>query len=523
MVPPLVKKRAAIAILVKDHMDHGVGCTDAALDVKERVDWAWNAVKSSPSAKRKKVMLLALDVAAGTVNGRKDGKYPALLRQASSSASRLLPLLAQSWDPDAPTTLRGNLSAKLGEFEKLKRKSISSIRRRSVGSTTSSADQDDEDEDCTVADACSLPMSDLKGAKRAAQAMLIASVFAAEVSMKERVAVLVLGRPPGHHATCSHQLALAARPVQTPGGAVEGASLGGGCFYPSCWLAAVHCLKEGFSKRLAYIDIDAHKPDGVWKEVDHLCRLGRDRRAAILGSEKADACEGILFASIHVDGYPNPGLQWTSADCVLPKATRRAFEVRVHEELLSGGIATGALQNEDVWAAFGRWQSSLSKDTRTFRPNGIFVGLGFDLHKLEKRIGDKKAGVGLLGQHYFQLLRSLPASSLKGPFVLTLEGGYTQAAINDGIHGALSGLEALSVGRALGNSLQRAIEKKSNQRASSSKSKSRSLFRVSKLKCDKPRQQAPQSTLQPQLELDLKHKISGSPTKRVGDEELWLL
>ena len=144
-------------------------------------------------------------------------------------------------------------------------------------------------------------------------------MFAAELSDKERVPVLVLGRPPGHHATCAHELALDAPKCRSPGGPLDGASLGGGCFYPSCWVAAVHCMREGLAQKLAYIDVDAHKPDGVWKEVDHLSKLSRDDRAELLKG-KPNACEGVLFASVHVEGYPNPGnLNWRSAVRKMPK------------------------------------------------------------------------------------------------------------------------------------------------------------------------------------------------------------
>lgn len=176
--------------------------------------------------------------------------------------------------------------------------------------------------------------------------------------------------------------------------------------------------------------------------------------------------------------------------------------MRVHEELLPEGIATGALRNEDIWNAFDRWHVSVSKDIRSFHPNGVFIGLGFDLHKSEKRIADKKAGVGITGQHYFKLLRSLPASVLKGPFVLTLEGGYTHAAIVDGIHGALSGLEALSAGRTLGNSIQRAFTKKMKRTPASAKSKCRRIKENTASLVKQRKSSLPQSAF-PHIELEV--------------------
>merc|ERR1711981_591372 len=112
----------------------------------------------------------------------------------------------------------------------------------------------------------------------------------------------------------------------------------------------------------------------------------------------------MLFASVHVDGFQNPGNNsWNSADCTIPKGHKRAFEVRVCEELLPPGVATGSLQNEVVLAAFERWGGAVSKQLHSFKPNGVFVGLGFDLHKFEQRIGDKEFGLGIEGQHYNKL------------------------------------------------------------------------------------------------------------------------
>jgi acetoin utilization deacetylase AcuC-like enzyme len=402
------------------------------------------AVKNSPAAKRGAVKLLSLNVAEGTVNGSRTNEFAELLGRAAVAAGQVLPALAQSWSSDAPSTLRGNVAAKIGSFDKVKRQSLSSLSKQSGSdSSSSSSDSDEEFQMPSLQEAFCLPMTSLQGAKRAASAMLVASVFAAELSDKERVPVLVLGRPPGHHATCAHRPALCAPQWKSPGGTLVGANLGGGCFYPSCWLAAVHCMRQGISNKLAYIDIDAHKPDGVWKEVDHLCQLGAARRAAVLNG-KPDACKGVYFASLHVNGYPNPNQNWQSVACNIPKGNRRAFDVTVQEELLPPGVATGEVKNEVVLGAFKRWRTSVSAELRTIKPNGLFVGLGLDLHEYEKHVGDKEVGIGLRRQHYHKLIHGLPRSVLKGPMVLTLEGGYTKAGVIDGMLGVVSGLEALS-------------------------------------------------------------------------------
>lgn len=218
--------------------------------------------------------------------------------------------------------------------------------------------------------------------------------------------------------------------------------MGGGCFYPSCWVAAVHYLRKDRTerRRLAYIDLDAHKPDGIWKEVQHFQNT-QIRRVA--------ACDGVLFASIHVDGYPNPGgVEWTSARCVLAKGPQKAFEVRVNEELLKGVDEGGSASNSEVLDAFARWKGALAEDLEQFCPHALFIGLGFDLHKAEGRIMDKREGIGLVARDYKDILQGLAVGAdPSGPVVLTLEGGYTRAAMIDGMSGALAGLVALSRAR----------------------------------------------------------------------------
>ena len=76
---------------------------------------------------------------------------------------------------------------KLGGFEQVKGRQDAAASRRGF------------EEGATVAETCALPMDSLLGAKRAARAMLVASVFAAELSEREGVPVVVVGRPPGHH------------------------------------------------------------------------------------------------------------------------------------------------------------------------------------------------------------------------------------------------------------------------------------------------------------------------------------
>lgn len=425
---------------VSDHVGHSVGFSDSALDIKARVTWAWQTVQASPFVRRGDVVALDLDVQEGTVNGDSKGHYAKSLRRAAASASQLLPLLSKAWDPLAPSTMQGNLEAKIGGFDKVKGDPC-------VFEGTEVKEKDDGPL-MTVEEAVSLPMMCLPGTKRAARAMLVAAVLAADISERHGVAAVVLGRPPGHHATCAHKLDLVAPKVPAPGGDIEGRCLGGGCFYPSSWLAAVHSLRKRVSKKLAYIDVDAHKPDGIWKEVECMRSLAPERRAEILGGKPA-TCEGVLFASVHVNGYPNPGSNWTSASCILPKGPKKGFQVRIHEELLPKGVAEdGDTTNEEVLTIWDKWRGDVLEDLRRFKPDGIFIGLGFDLHQAEGRINDKREGLGISGQHYRELFAALPASAGRrnGPLVLTLEGGYTKAAVVDGMRGTLEGLVALARG-----------------------------------------------------------------------------
>merc|ERR1711871_1372923 len=124
-----------------------------------------------------------------------------------------------------------NLAKKLGRYEK--------IRSEFVGETV-----DENGRVHTVEQFCSLYMKDYAGAKRAVRGMLVASIFATDLSKQASVPVVVLGRPPGHHATCEHKIDFVAPYAPSPGGALDGISLNGGCFYPSCWVAAVHSLRK---------------------------------------------------------------------------------------------------------------------------------------------------------------------------------------------------------------------------------------------------------------------------------------
>ncbi|CAE7220354.1 unnamed protein product, partial [Symbiodinium necroappetens] len=164
------------------------------------------------------------------------------------------------------------------------------------------------------------------------------------------------------------------------------ASLGGGCFYPSVWLAALHSLRKGHAKRLAYVDIDAHMPDGVWKEVDHFSKLKKDQRDFLIG--KRNSCTGILFSSIHIDGYPNQGSSWHS----VKQNLKRSFEVRVRDTLLPRSVTQGTASsaNQGLITRYQRWCNTLDKEMTSFQPDGLFVGLGFDLHQKEAEISDKK-------------------------------------------------------------------------------------------------------------------------------------
>lgn len=204
-------------------------------------------------------------------------------------------------------------------------------------------------------------------------------------------------------------------------------------------------MNEGMSQKLAYIDVDAHKPDGVWMELDNLCKSSRTRRAAVFNG-KPDVCEGVFFTSMHLDGYPKKSgyHDWQSVTCSIPKGPKRAFEVRLNEELLPKGVTTGETKSNDVVIeAFERWNTAVSKELRSFKPNGVFVGLGFDLHKCEEHV-DKQIGLGLDRRQYRKLIHDFPSAALSGPVVLTLEGGYTKTGVTDGMLGVISGLDALA-------------------------------------------------------------------------------
>eukprot|EP00439_Symbiodinium_sp_Y106_P025246 s7982_g3.t1 len=242
-----------------------------------------------------------------------------------------------------------------------------------------------------------------------------------------------------HHATCGHDLRLGDT-WRAPCGQLPGASLGGGCFYPSVWLAALHSLRKGHAKRLAYVDIDAHMPDGVWKEVDHFSKLKKDQRDFLIG--KRNSCTGILFSSIHIDGYPNQGSSWHS----VKQNLKRSFEVRVRDTLLPRSVTQGTASsaNQGLITRYQRWCNTLDKEMTSFQPDGLFVGLGFDLHQKEAQISDKKVGRGICRVHYEAFFANFSRLPEKAPMVLMLEGGYTKQGVEDGILGTLQGLKVLA-------------------------------------------------------------------------------
>lgn len=426
----------AILLLVEDHEAHDVG--SRGLDVKTRVRWAWEAARKSGV----KLRFLSVNVSENTLNGKHGLQLQPqvgpilveLLRRARMGAERLLPRLAKTWAKDAPKTMRGNIQAKLGSYGEVMHKRMHAVavegsRAAAVGAKDTSM----------VQSACSLWMKDAGSAGRAAEAMLVAAVFATDLSVKAGVPVLVLGRPPGHHATCGHDLRLGDT-WRAPCGQLPGASLGGGCFYPSVWLAALHSLRKGHAKRLAYVDIDAHMPDGVWKEVDHFSKLKKDQRDFLIG--KRNSCTGVLFSSIHIDGYPNQGSSWHS----VKQNLKRSFEVRVRDTLLPRSVTQGTASsaNQGLITRYQRWCNTLDKEMTSFQPDGLFVGLGFDLHQKEAEISDKKVGRGISRPHYESFFANFTRLPDKAPMVLMLEGGYTKQGVEDGILGTLQGLKLLA-------------------------------------------------------------------------------
>jgi len=422
----------AILLLVEDHEAHDVG--SRGLDVKTRVRWAWEAARKSGV----KLRFLSVNVSENTLNGKHGLQLQSevgpilveLLRRSRMAAGRLLPRLAKTWAKDAPKTMRGNIEAKLGSYGQVMQKRMHLVEGPRAGGVKDTN---------MVQSACSLWMKDAGSAGRAAEAMLVAAVFATDLSVKAGVPVLVLGRPPGHHATCGHDLRLGDT-WRAPCGQLPGASLGGGCFYPSVWLAALHSLRKGHAKRLAYVDIDAHMPDGVWKEVDHFSKLKKDQRDFLIG--KRNSCTGILFSSIHIDGYPNQGSSWHS----VKQNLKRSFEVRVRDTLLPRSVTQGTASsaNQGLITRYQRWCNTLDKEMTSFQPDGLFVGLGFDLHQKEAQISDKKVGRGICRVHYEAFFANFSRLPEKAPMVLMLEGGYTKQGVEDGILGTLQGLKVLA-------------------------------------------------------------------------------
>lgn len=68
--------------------------------------------------------------------------------------------------------------------------------------------------------------------------------------------------------------------------------------------------------------------------MEKLQLLEREEKEELLGG-RSDACEGMLFASIHVDGFPkrHHGVEWQSARGTVTRGnTDASFDIHVLEE-----------------------------------------------------------------------------------------------------------------------------------------------------------------------------------------------
>jgi acetoin utilization deacetylase AcuC-like enzyme len=196
---------------------------------------------------------------------------------------------------------------------------------------------------------------------------------------------LVLGRPPGHHASSDRGM--------------------GFCLINNVAVAAQYALDRGYASRVAIVDFDVHHGNGT---QDIFYERGE-----------------VLYISSHQ--YPfYPG-------------TGAADEI-------GRGEGEGATLNLPLSAGSGndeflrRFHSEADERLKRFAPRLLLVSAGFDGHRL-----DPLGGLALTGRAFAALgrmLRGIAAASASDRMVTVLEGGYSQEGNLDSIVSYIKGLRA---------------------------------------------------------------------------------
>jgi len=190
-------------------------------------------------------------------------------------------------------------------------------------------------------------------------------------------------RPPGHHAEAGRAM--------------------GFCLFNNIAIAAMYGLRRHGLKRVLIVDWDVHHGNGTMHSF-----YGTDE---------------VLYFSIHQ--YPHyPG-------------TGRIDEV-------GRGAGQGYTMNVPLYGGQGDadylyvFREILLPVAREYAPELILVSAGFDTHR-----NDPLAGMGMSSGAYGQLtgiLQELAEECCPGRLAFTLEGGYDQTALSEGVAAVLSSL-----------------------------------------------------------------------------------
>ena len=210
------------------------------------------------------------------------------------------------------------------------------------------------------------------------------TMAAAEAVLSGRFpAAFAFVRPPGHHAEAGRAM--------------------GFCLFNNIAIAAMYGLRSHGLKRVLIVDWDVHHGNGTmhsFYETDE-----------------------VLYFSVHqYPHYPGTG--------------------RIEEIGRGGGL--GYTMNVPLYGGQGDadyiyvFHEVLLPVAREYSPQLILVSAGFDTHR-----NDPLAGMGMSGGAYGRLteiLRNLAEGCCPGRLALTLEGGYNQTALSDGVASVLSSL-----------------------------------------------------------------------------------
>ena len=197
-----------------------------------------------------------------------------------------------------------------------------------------------------------------------------------------------LVRPPGHHATRDQAM--------------------GFCLFNNIAIAACYALEQGIARRVLILDIDVHHGNGT-QEIFY-------------------SSPEVLFISLHQHPlYPGTGYVEE-----LGEGEGRGFTVNIP---LPPGTGDGSYLRalEEIAMPIAE----------QFSPDLLLVSAGYDT------AGEDPLGGMLLSQgSYWQIGRRL--RKLCSRVALTLEGGYSPAALSRGVYATLAGLSGAEVESAAG-------------------------------------------------------------------------